>query len=520
MIRIRVPALAVMAAAFLLVSCTGSDSVATRPSVAAPDPQWVTSISQHSNGAISRHSPVRVLFTSDVVPQERVGSNASANITITPAVKVSATFASRREIVLRATPEFAPGTDYRISVRAQGLSGVPADTKPFEFMVKTLDVNFDVRTYGLDVEQDRNELMVLRGAILTADSEDRELIEKIVTATLDGKPLVLVWTAGEHEHGFTINDIARKREEQEVVLKWDGAPLNLKNAGSQSWRIPGLDEFAVTQTQAVQLNDQRQIQVRFSDALDARQDLKGRVRLSQGEFTTSINGNLLTVYLNEDVVGEVTLTLEPAIRSRSGQSLVGMREFKLEFTNTRPQVRFVGTGVILPDAKTLSVPFEAVSARAVRVTALQVYEANIPQFLQVNALERLTGTRPRRPRVVAQDHSAGLAGSGQVDPLRPRRDRAHRQTPGRLVPADALAGARRRALRLSRRFRNRCSRTRTDAARTTATPATTPTGTTTARSTTKVKSTGMNATIPASRRITATDATSAPHATCSHPTSA
>ena len=49
-------------------------------------------------------------------------------------------------------------------------------------------------------------------------------------------------------------------------------------------------------------------------------------------------------------------------------------------------MRFVGQGVILPDAKTLTVPFEAVSARAVRVTALQVFETNIPQFLQVNTL--------------------------------------------------------------------------------------------------------------------------------------
>jgi uncharacterized protein YfaS (alpha-2-macroglobulin family) len=46
----------------------------------------------------------------------------------------------------------------------------------------------------------------------------------------------------------------------------------------------------------------------------------------------------------------------------------------------------VGNGVILPDATTLSVPFEAVSARAVQVTALQVFEPNIPQFLQVNGL--------------------------------------------------------------------------------------------------------------------------------------
>ena len=90
MIRMRVPALLVTAAAFLLISCSGNKNVPTKQTVSAPDPQWVTSISQHSNGAISRHSPVRVLFTNDVVPQERVGTDASANITITPAVKATA----------------------------------------------------------------------------------------------------------------------------------------------------------------------------------------------------------------------------------------------------------------------------------------------------------------------------------------------------------------------------------------------------------------------------------------------
>ena len=227
--------------------------------------------------------------------------------------------------------------------------------------MKTLDVNFDVHPYGLDVEQDRNELMVLRGAVLTADDEDRERIEKIVTVTLGGKPLPIVWTAGERQHVFTVANIVRKREEQVVVLAWDGAPLNVKNAGSQTWRVPALDEFAVTQTDAVHGNDQRQIQVRFSDALDTRQELKGQVRISPGEFTTSVSNNLLTLYLNEDVAGEITLILEPAVRSRAGLQLVGTREFKLAFTNTKPQVRFVGKGVILPDATTLSVPFEAVT---------------------------------------------------------------------------------------------------------------------------------------------------------------
>ena len=35
----------------------------------------------------------------------------------------------------------------------------------------------------------------------------------------------------------------------------------------------------------------------------------------------------------------------------------------------QPQVRFVGSGTILPDAKQMTVAFEAVSARSVQVTA-------------------------------------------------------------------------------------------------------------------------------------------------------
>ncbi len=114
----------------------------------------MTAISLHSNGAISRHSPVRVLFINDVVPETLVGTDASANISIKPAVKARATFASRREIVLRPETEFAPATEYRVSVLAKGLTGVPPAAKPFEFTLTTLGVNFNVQEMGLDVESD------------------------------------------------------------------------------------------------------------------------------------------------------------------------------------------------------------------------------------------------------------------------------------------------------------------------------------------------------------------------------
>jgi len=376
----------VTAVAFLATSCTSDKGTTPESRIAPPDQAWVTAVSLHSNGAISRHSPVRVLFTADVVPDALIGQDASANIAIEPAARAHAVFANKREITLRPDPEFAPGTTYRVKVLAKGLVGLAPETKPFEFQVTTLGVAFDVHTSGLSVDNNRNELMVLSGYVQTADKENREKVEKIVSATLGGKPMKVSWQSSDRSFGFQVTDILRGKDEQELIVRWNGESLGLAQTGEQSWRIPALDEFAVTRTEVVEIGDQRQVQVQFSDALNVKQDLEGLIRLSRGEFTTGIERNVLTLYVNQELSGEVTLNLEEGIRSRAGQALIGEREFKLEFSTTKPQIRFVGAGVILPDAEKLTVPFEAVSARAVRVTALEVFEPNIPQFLQVNNL--------------------------------------------------------------------------------------------------------------------------------------
>ena len=390
MIRHLFAAMLASAALFVCLSCSSDTGVTEKSRTAPPDPSWVGAISMHSNGAMSRHQPIRILFLKDVIPADRVGSDAAANVTISPAVKATASFATRREIILRPETEFAANTEYRVSIKAEGLEGVPAGTKPFEFKVRTFEVNFAVNTGALNVEYEKNELMNLTGAIATSDREPREKLEKILTADLDGKPIGIHWLGGDRAYAFEIRGIQRKQEEQVLTLHWDGTPLGLSNKGQKSTRVPALDEFAVTQADAVQVNDQKQIQVHFSDAIDTRQELKGLVRLSQGEFTTSIQNNVLTLYLGEEINGKVTLTLEDTLRSRASVALSGERSFELEFQSIKPQVRWVGQGVILPDARTLSIPFEAVSARSVRVTALQVFETNIPQFLQLN---NLSGTQ-------------------------------------------------------------------------------------------------------------------------------
>ncbi len=381
------------AAALWLTSCGKSTDVVEQPTAAPADPTWSRLVSTHSTGAISRRSPLRITFAQDVVPAARIGSDASAHFIVQPAIAGKITFAGPREIVAApANGELAPGTTYKVRVNGKGLQGIDDKLAPFEFLVQTLEPNFDVQTHGLSVDPANDDRMVLRGVVTTADVEDTAKVEKLLRASLSGAALPITWghQAEEHRHDFTVSAIVRADQARVLTVAWDGMPLGLKNKDQKNIDVPGRGSFVVTGAQAYENNGQRQVLVQFSANLERKQDLKGLVRLTRGEFTTQLRGSQLRLYVNEEVTGDVTLTLEPGLRSETGERLEGARSFDLVFTNAKPQVRFIGKGAILPDAERLTVPFEAVSARAVHVTALQVYEDNIPQFLQVN---RLDGTQ-------------------------------------------------------------------------------------------------------------------------------
>ena len=171
---------AATAALLLVASCTKTPPVGGTPTVQPADPLWSQLISAHTTGAVSRRTPLRVTFTNDVIPADKVGADASAYLEIEPTTKVKVTFASRREIV--ATPasgELIPDTTYKVRVTGKGLTGIDPKLEPYEFLVQTLAPNFDVSTYGLGLDPANDERMVLRGAISTADTEDAAKLEKV-----------------------------------------------------------------------------------------------------------------------------------------------------------------------------------------------------------------------------------------------------------------------------------------------------------------------------------------------------
>jgi uncharacterized protein YfaS (alpha-2-macroglobulin family) len=352
---------------------------------------WAPFISRHTTGAVSRKTDVHVIFTTDVA--QAAGARPSPDVlTIEPAVAGTTAFAGTRELVFEPKKDLEPGRTYKIRVSARGLRGVPQTLAPFEFSFRVQSAQFEVALQGLEAGSASE--MSLHGTLTTADMEDSAKVERVLSVRFMGSSMPVTWSHGGDglTHSFVASGLKRQEGPQPVTVKWDGQPIASGMSGEQQVTIPARGRFLVTDEQALEEKGRKQILVYFSDGLDPKQDLTGLVRLATGgarveKLSVRKKGNLLTLYPEAEFLRQVTVTLDAGIRNEQGERLAEPVVRTLNFTSTKPQVRFAGKGVILPDANTLSIPFEAVNARSVQVTALRIYENNIPQFLQGNKLD-------------------------------------------------------------------------------------------------------------------------------------
>jgi len=342
----------------------------------------------HTSGVVSRKTEIRVVFARDVIPADPNAVPAPGLLRVRPTVAGDVQFRGPREVVLKPTQDLKPGQEYRVTVSPASLPGVERDVQPYAFNFRVQTPQFDVVLDGLETDPLDDRRMTLHGIIVTADLADDTPVERILRPRLRDEVVRAIWSHSSNgrEHRFTLNGIEQRATAADLTLLLDGSPIGANRAEERRVSVPAANEFVVTTAQALEQQNRKEIRVSFSNRLDERQDLTGLVRLSAGEFRTRIEQNTLTIYPQDGVSGNVTITLEPGIRNARGEALKAAAAHTLTFTSEKPQVRFVGSGVILPDGTTLSVPFEAVSARSVRVIATLVYPDNLPQFLQVNSL--------------------------------------------------------------------------------------------------------------------------------------
>ena len=358
-------------------------------------------VSAFTSGDISRNETIRVRFSQPAVSSDQVGKPApTRTAVVSPSLDADLIWEDEFTLAIKPKKPLKSEKNYKAKVDLGRIFPDTEDELLFQFRARPLDIAVETRAMQYETPGDPSTLK-LQGALLCSDVADHEAVSRVLKATHNGKRLNISWKNNRPgaKHEFEVLGIARGAKRGQVVLEWDGVPLDIKTKGETRWPAPALDEFIALKAEAVQAENPY-ISIALSDPLSADQSAAGLIRLTgdSRRLNFASAGSQLLVYLNNlnaydddsDNDGELTLEIEPGLRNSRGMVMTEASSWPLTFEALRPGVRLVGQGVILPrslrEHKVLF-PFEAAGLDAVDLEVFKIYNNNILRFLQSNDLE-------------------------------------------------------------------------------------------------------------------------------------
>ncbi len=350
---------------------------------------WLKLSGWHTQGTISRNSPVRIVFNHDIISDELIGKDASRVMKASPKISGKPIFESKTEIVWLPSKALTPATEYKIRIKANGLKDVPFSAKDYQFSFRVLPMEYEIKTDPLSIPAGKAGLMELSGQLLVSDRVLPDNVRKVLSASYQNKAVKITWKHSDDgkQHRFTLKGLKRDTFASDLQLSWTGKPLGIDTQGSKEITLPARNDFKVIDVRVKHSEgDNSYVQINFSNELKSSQNLNGLIQLENEKSKIRVEGNIIKLYPAESLDGKQTLLINKGLKGASGGVLSKSISKEITFDSQKPQVRFVGTGSILPENGHLEVPFEAVGIDSIKVSAFEIYPDNMGQFLQVNNL--------------------------------------------------------------------------------------------------------------------------------------
>ncbi len=345
-------------------------------------------VAAFTSGMVSIQSEIMVRFTDDV-KDANPGEKASSSILkISPSVKGEYYWTDRQSLVFKPEKTMKSGTIYSVSVK---LNQIFTDAKEdFNFEFQTIPQNFRI-----DLEQItpyENSILTdnkLEGTLILSDIADIEDIHKILTSKQDENTLEIEWltSSKQNQYPFVIHHIKRQDSSDPVTIKANGKVIDLDKEISKKIDVPDINDFNLINAKAV-FHPRQAIEIIFSDPLNPEQDLAGLIELKPKRgFSTEIENNVIKILPTRPLKSSIQVSVHEGIENILGTKSDATESYELTFTSLKPQVQFLGKGVILPESDGLNIPFKAVSLKEVQVRIIKIFENNVAAFLQVNKLD-------------------------------------------------------------------------------------------------------------------------------------
>lgn len=366
----------VLSITFLFISCDKKTSTTE----VSQDARFMDFITGFTSGVISKKDNLTIRFSNAVTLPETPSPDI---IKTNPSI--SGTLVKNgQSLIFSPEKPLKSGTEYGVTLNLASLAEVPEGLKEFVFTVSTIPMDYEVKMDGLrtsDIEDPKT--LELTGSISTSDHIENEEAEKMLNT--GGKEVE--WThRTSTSHLFKIKNIQRDENAYDLKVVASGDAIGVDRKEEQKMKVPSVKDFSLTST-SVQKTGNAYVSLLFSDPIQPNQNLDGLITI-QGESNPRfvIDGNQIQVYLSRMLSGSRPVHIEQGIKNVFGYPLSQSLDRFLAFDPEEPQIKLIGKGSILPSTDGLVLPFEAVNLRSVKVDVIQVFEQNIPQFLQVNRL--------------------------------------------------------------------------------------------------------------------------------------
>ena len=335
------------------------------------DPSFASYISAYTGGVLSEGTAVRVELASPVPMEKQSGDLFGFK----PKLAGSERWLS--PTVVEFVPEaMKEGVVYEGSF----LVGKVLDVKesqcqafPFSIQVapKTAALSLD----GITIQNEARLQGTIRLSV-PAPKED-------ISLTVDPATAVTITGDGD-TYRFETAGIARGGQDTQVriTLKVNG----FRDAEPLKTVVPAAGAFKVIDARNVPGGNSR-VEITFSEPLSVSAGQEGLITLGNViRQTIDIKDNRATLYYEKGSDKELTLTVNPSVRSAGGDALGKVFQTSFPAADPFPAVQIPLDGNILPDETGLILPFRAVNLSAVDIRIIKIYENNVLLFLQENDL--------------------------------------------------------------------------------------------------------------------------------------
>ena len=380
---------------FLIICSIAFCSCNSKKKLINVDPGFSKYIDSYTSGVISKKNTIRIQLATEAIISHTVNEVIKDNLfSFSPSIEGKAFWIDSRTIEFKPTTDMEVDKLYEAHFDVGKILKVPEAFKDFKFNFKTIRPAFELEQEGL--RSTSKDLMTFKGNVLTSDIELSEKVEKLLTASQDGKVLPIKWQHNEvsKSHTFLIENITRKSITSNFNLKYDGRYLNINKKDSKSIEIPAIGDFKVLNVNVVQ-NEEQYVAVFFSEMIANGQSLNGLITVGNEEnLSYSVQGSEVKIYAPKRFDGSYTINVHSGILDAESAKLPNDYSGNVFFENRLPNVKIHGKGVVLPNSGgKIVLPFEATNLNAIDVSIIKIYENSIPQFLQDNKLDGSSNLR-------------------------------------------------------------------------------------------------------------------------------